>query len=242
MQVSYVLGLAFTAAAAVDAVRRGRTQWLWIILIFPTLGALIYFVAEYALGGMQGMPRFVSTLRPVSGRELEEAASNVRRLDTANAWTEYAALLRRRGKAAEALAAAGTAVERDGESAEARYELGRSLFAAGRPKEAVPELQKGLARNRFVENGEGLLTLAQAEDQSGDKSAALATLKELTGRHVQPPFLWELARLQAETGDPAAAKATLERLVDDAQYVPRYLRGSVRPWVGRAKKRLRELG
>src|SRR5712691_7692811 len=152
MHVRYVLVLAFTAGAAIDAVRRGRTQWLWIILLgFPPLGAVIYFISEYALGGM---PRFVSTLRPVSGRELEEAASNVRRLDTANAWTEYAALLRRRGKAAEALAAAGKAVERDGESREARYELGRSLLDAGRPGEAVPELERGLAKNRFVENGE----------------------------------------------------------------------------------------
>ena len=67
-------------------------------------------------------------------------------------------------------------------------------------------------------------------------------MTELTGRHVNPPFLWELARLQGETGDRAAARATLERLIDDAQYVPRYLRGSVRPWVRRAQKRLRELG
>jgi hypothetical protein len=44
------------------------------------------------------------------------------------------------------------------------------------------------------------------------------------------------------TGDRAADRATLERLVDDANYVPAYLRRSVRPWVRRARKRLKELG
>jgi tetratricopeptide (TPR) repeat protein len=204
------------------------------------VGALIYFIVEYGVGG--SVPRFVSTLRPVSGRELEDAASNVRRLDTANAWTEYAALLRRRGRAAEALAAAEKAVERETESLDARYELGRSLLAAGRPKEAVPALEQSLVRNRYVENGEGLFALALAQDQSGGSKAALATLEDLITRHAPPAFLWELARVQAETGDRAAAKTTLERLIDDAQYVPAYLRRSVRPWVGRARRRLRELG
>jgi hypothetical protein len=239
MSVIYVLGLAFMAAAAVDALRRDRAQWIWIILFFPTVGALIYFVSEY---GVRSLPRFVSTLRPVSARELEEATSNVRRLDTANAWTEYASLLRRKGRAAEALAAAGKAVERDRESLDARYEMGRSLLEAGRPGEAVPALEQALSRNRYVENGEGLFALALAQDRSGDPKAALATLEDLITRHATPPFLWELARVQAATGDRLAAKSTLERLIDDAHYVPAYLRRSVRPWVSRARKRLRELG
>ncbi len=238
MQVIYVLGLAFTAAAAIDALRQGRTPWLFLILFFPTIGAAIYFVTEY---GVRSLPRFVSTLQPVSARELEEAALNVRRLDTANAWTEYASLLRRRGRKAEALAAAGKAVERDRESLDARYEMGRSLLAAGRPQEAVPALRQALSRNRYVENGEGLFALALAEDQSGDLKAALATLEDLITRHATPPFLWELARVQEATGDRAAATATLERLIDDANYVPAYLRRSVRPWVRRAQKRRREL-
>jgi hypothetical protein len=242
MHLVYVLGLAFTAAAAVDALRRGQTQWLWIILFFPTIGAAIYFVSEYAVGSMPSLPRFVSTLRPVSARELEEAASNVRRLNTANAWTEYASLLRRKGRPTEALDAAGKAVARDGESLDARYELGRSLLDAGRPQEAVPALTQALSRNRYVENGEGLFALARAQDASGDKQAALATLEDLIPRHATSPFLWELAQVQAETGDRAAAKATLERLIDDAHYVPAYLRRSVRPWVSRAQRRLRELG
>jgi hypothetical protein len=244
MHPIYILGLAFTAAAAVDAVRQGRTQWLWIILFFPTIGALVYFVSTYVVGGGLGssLPRFVSTLRPVSSRELEEAALNVRRLDTANAWTEYASLLRRRGRAAEALTAAGKAVERDGESLDARYEMGRSLLEAGRPREAVSALSQALSRNRYVENGEGLFALALAQDRSGDAKAALATLEELILRHATPLFLWELARVQEATGDRAAARGTLERLVDDANYVPAYLRRSVRPWVRRARKRLHDLG
>jgi hypothetical protein len=120
--------------------------------------------------------------------------------------------------------------------------MGRSLLEAGRPGEAVPALEQALSRNRYVENGEGLFALALAQDRSGDPKAALATLEDLINRHATPPFLWELARVQAETGDRLAAKSTLERLIDDAHYVPAYLRRSVRPWVSRARKRLREFG
>ena len=243
MHLIYVLGLALTAAAAVDALRQGRTPWLWIILFFPTVGALIYFVGTYA-GGRSAARCRASSRR--CARSLP--GSSKRRRSTSGGSTP-----RTPGPSTPRCCAGGGTRRRPwprrgrrssatGRASTRATRWARSLLEAGRPQEAVPALSQALSRNRYVENGEGLFALALAQDRSGDSQAALATLEDLITRHATPPFLWELARVQEATGDRAAARATLERLVDDANYVPAYLRGSVRPWVRRARRHLRELG
>lgn len=45
--MAYVLGTAFTLWMAVECVRRGQASpWLFVILVFPAIGAAVYFFAE----------------------------------------------------------------------------------------------------------------------------------------------------------------------------------------------------
>ena len=240
MNLLYLLGLALTIWAGVDAVRQGRMfPWLWIILFFPPLGAVIYLVVAHGAGALRGLR--LPTLPGPSARDLERAAAEVRRLDTAVAWQEYATLLRRKRRFTAAAEAARQALQRDAQDLAARYELGLSLLGAGEAAAAAPELAAVVERDSDLELGEAAAALARAQAESGDLAGAQATLAGLTVRRSAPQFLWQLAGVEAARGDRAAAAAALRRILDDAAYVPAYHRRQVAPWVRRARKMLQKL-
>ena len=239
MNPLYLLGIAYTLAAAVHALRRGEAgQWLWIILVFGPIGATVYFVQAL---GSRPLDQLALYGKRFSGREVELARQEVKRLDTGHAWREYAAALRQSGKPQDALAAARTAAEREPDALETHQELGLALLAAGQPAPAVGELQRVVDADPHWELGAALFSLARAQELSGDLVAARASLERLVERHSETQILWQLGSVQRNLGDHAAARATFQRLVDDAAYVPRYLRGKVAPWVRRARRELAKL-
>jgi hypothetical protein len=48
--------------------------------------------------------------------------------------------------------------------------------------------------------------------------------------------------VQARLGDRAAAAQNLQRIIAEAEAVPDYLKGNVRPWVRKAKRALQKMG
>src|SRR5687768_10950651 len=155
----YLLATGFTLWMAVEAVRRGdASRWLWIILLFGPLGAAVYFFSEYLGSGALG--RITFRPRQVTAADVRRAEVEVKRLDNAAAWCEYASLLRARKEYAKAAEAAQRAVERNAKDLDARYELGLALLAAGRPADAVSPLQSVVEHNRSFDTDNALLALA----------------------------------------------------------------------------------
>jgi tetratricopeptide (TPR) repeat protein len=236
----YVLFAGFTLWMAIEAVRRGDAgRWLWIILMFGPMGAAVYFFSEYLSGGP--LRHITFRTRKVSAADLKLAEVDVRRLDNAASWTDYASLLRSRKDYARAADAARRAVERDPASLDAQYELGLAFLSAGRYAEAREALAAVIARNRCFDSDDALFALAKAEIGAGDCVSARADLEELAGRRGRPEILYELAGAQAVLQDREAALRSLQRIVDEAVLVPAYLQRNVRPWVRRARWAMRKL-
>ncbi len=236
--ILYVLGLGFTLWMAVECVRRGQASpWLWVILLFPTLGAAVYFFAEYL--GPRGF-RFRASPR-ASKRELDHAAAEVRRLDNSEAWTNYAQALRSRRQAGESLEAARKAVDKDGDNRRALYELGLAQMSCEKYPEAVLSLSKLVQQDPGHDSGEAKYALGVAFERSGDPASARRTLEELARTTSLPKVLFSLASLQAEAGNHVEARETLQRIIEESEYVPSYHKREVRPWVRRARKALSSL-
>jgi hypothetical protein len=236
----YILLTGFTLWMAVEAVRRGDAgRWLWIILLFGPMGAAVYFFGEYLAGAPLGRTSF--RLRKVTKADLKTAEVEVRRLDNAPSWTEYASLLRASKDVKRAAEAARRAVERDPGSLDAQYELGLALLMAGRFAEAREALEVVIQRDRQFDSDDALFALARAQVGAREYTAARASLEELTQRRARPEILYELAGVQAGLKDRAAALRTLQRIVDEAVLVPAYLQRNVRPWVKRARWAMRKL-
>lgn len=238
--IFYVLGMAFTLWMAVECVRRGQTNpWLWVILVFPTLGAAVYFLSEYV--GPQGFRFRGSGSRRASKRELAHASAEVRRLDNSESWTNYAQALRSRRQTRESLEAAKRAVEKDEHNRRALYELGLAHMSCENYGEAVVSLSKLVQEDPGHDSGEAKYALGVSYERSADRSSARRTLEELARTTSLPKVLYSLASLQAEAGDHAEARETLNRIIEEAEYVPSYHKREVRPWVRRARKALSSL-
>jgi len=238
--ILYLLAGGFTIWMAVEAVRRGDAgRWLWIILLFGPVGAAVYFFSEYVSGAPFGRPAF--HFRKATATDLKTAEAEVRRLDNAASWTEYASVLRARKEYARAAEAAERAVERDPASLDARYEHGLALLSAKRHPEAVEALAAVVAKNRTFDKDDVLLALARAQQGAGDAAGARESLAELADRRAQPEILYELATVEAGLGNRGAALHALQRIVDEAVLVPHYLQSNVRPWVRRARQAIKRL-
>jgi hypothetical protein len=236
----YILAAAFTLWMAVAAVRRGDgNRWLWIILVFGPLGAGVYFFSEYLRGGSFGSLAFRP--RTATAGDVRKAEIEVRRLDNAATWTEYASLLRSRKDYARACEASARAVERAPADVNALYEHGLCLMAAGRWAEAVPPLQAVVAADRTFDTDNAMFALAEAQHSAGDLAGAERHLQELADRRSRPEILYELAEVQARLGKPDAARGSLQRIIDEAELVPQYLQRNVRPWVRRARTAMARL-
>lgn len=236
--VAYVLGTAFTFWMAVECIRRGQASpWLWVILVFPALGAAVYLFAE-----VLGPEAFVSRgPRPASKREIARLQSETRRLDNGEAWTDYAQALRSRKRFPEALEAAEKATARDPQSTRALYELGLSQMGCLKFSESARSLALVVERDPGHDSGGARYALAMAYEKSGDGERALGTLESLARTTSLPKVLFSLASLQAEAGETERARESLLRIIHESEYVPRYHLREVRPWVRKARKALRSL-
>ena len=236
--MAYVLGTAFTLWMAVECVRRGQAApWLWVILVFPAIGAAVYFFAE-----VLGPRAFLSRgPRPASSREIARLQSEVKRLDNGEAWTDYAHALRSRKRFPEALEAAEKAFARDPRSIRALYELGLSQMSCLKFAEAVLSLARVVEEAPGHDSGEARYALALAYEKSGDQEGAIRTLESLARTTSLPKVLFQLATLQYEAGDSEKARESLERIIDESEYVPSYHVREVRPWVRKARKALSSL-
>jgi len=235
-----LLATAFTIFTAILAVRRGdASRWLWIILLFGPIGSAVYLFAEYFDGALPQRSAFRQ--RKVTAEEVHAAEAEVRRLDSAPAWIDYASLLRQRKDHARAAEAAGRALERDPDSLDARYELGLSLLAAGQHSRAVEALELVVAAEPRYDSDDALYALARARLGAADVKGASANLEELAARRGRPEILYDLAYTQANLGNGEAALRSLQRILDEAELVPEYLQSEVKPWVRRARSAIKKL-
>src|SRR5262245_18065134 len=239
MLLMYAITSAFTIAMAVHAVKHGKAgSWLWIILLFGPIGSAIYLFSEVLdvpTGFAHRGPRKVST------RDATRAEAEARRLDTAGAWSAAAALHRQRSEFTSAVAAGRGAVEKAPDDPEARYELGMGLLGVDQGKQAAEVLATLVEHDSKYASGDALWGLARAQEMAEDLAGARRSLELLTEQSARPEILFELASVQARLGDANAARANLNRIIEEAQLVPDDLQRSVRPWVKKAERTLKEI-
>lgn len=214
-----LLEIGLQIALAIHAARTGRMQpWLWIILVLPGLGCLLYIVIELA-------PEF---MRGRTGRQLQSGV-----VQAVAPGRTYRALAR--------LAEITPTVHN-------RLQLARECLALGRAEEAVrlyescavglhetdPGIRLGLAHARFAAgdfNGtiadldrlraempqhrtaEGHLLYAQALDGAGRTTDALAEYRTLVGYAPGEEARYRYAELLARSGAPGEARSQFTEIV-----------------------------
>lgn len=237
-----VLPLILAVVALVDAVRVGA-DWYWymIILAFPVLGSIAYFVVVRS--PMLGA-RNAGMMSPVAARRLQ-ARRRLRQLQVQLAnWrgpgilAEAGEELMVLGKTQEAEKLLRESKENGGAVEDVNYGLAQCLEMQGRWAEAIPLLQDLVKVEPDSHLGEGPLHLARSLDEAGRGEEAEPVLRKLLERRTVIEAQVRLARILLRKGEREEAGRLTSEVLTDSRILPRYLKRQHRAWI-RAAGRLK---
>jgi len=237
--LSSLVPLILAITALVDCIRVGASwYWIWIILAFPFVGPIAYFIVvrSPALGGRQS-----ALLSPYGARRLQarrrlrELAVQLSHWRGPGILVEAGEELLVLGKHKEAEAhfreaqQAGAAVE------DVNFGLAQALEMQGRWPEAAALLEALVAVEPDSHLGEGPLQLGRSLDESGRRDEAEAVLRRVLAKRTVIEAQVRLARILYMKGDKEEAAKLDAEILSDAKILPRYLKRLHRPWLSAAR-------
>ena len=246
-----VIALVDVALCVHVARTKRPIAWIFVILLFPVLGALAYFLAE-VLGGSS-----MAAARP-GGEATVHALDAQRRRK----------LVAERPRLEERLAAADTVENRlavaDACIAERAYERAAALYAAclTGPLEHDPRILLGLARAHFglgkykavrrsletlvganpgFRSPDGHLLYARTLEQLDEHDAALAEYDALDATFPGEEARYRHGSLLAGLGRSADARAVFEHVLRNERAAPEHYRDRERMWIDQSRAALDQL-
>jgi hypothetical protein len=219
--------------------------WIFVIMGFPLMGCVIYFIIEVLPGS-----------KPE--RQLHKIGNDiVKAINPDRDMKRHAEELAICGSVENKLKLANELVERG------MFDEAINLYQSAREGQYMyaPDLLYGLARARFF-NGDYLdarkvlgelqthapryyaqevaLMSARAAAKFGDRSTARAEIESLLDKFVGLEARYRYAEILFEDGQPARAKAELERVIDHAKRFK--VSAEERDWAKLARQALVSLG
>jgi hypothetical protein len=222
MPILGILHIAIAIFFAVHAMRTGRSMyWLLVLLMFPFLGSVIYFFAEF-LPGLKH-----STVGRKSARAVTALVDPQRELREARLAFERTPTVDNRSRLAEALLARGefdAAIEQFkactsgpyAKDVKFRRGLARAQLAAGHHAAAAQTLEALFADAPQEADGEAALWLAQALTGI-DEARAIAAFEHAGRVHSTTETRAAYGVYLASLGRDAQARSLLEGVLQDAR-------------------------
>ena len=244
MPILLVLEVLVQLTLAVHVVRTGRQlYWLFIILVFPVLGSLVYFVAEVlpdlgrsrtARNAATGVQR---ALDP--DRDLRRLTEELDTADTVDNRRRLAEEHLRRGDAAEALRlyqGALTGLHRDDPAL--LMGLARAQFLDGDAAACIETLDRLKAAHPKLESAEGHLLYARALEAQGRIPQALDTYHAVAAYYPGAEARCRYALLLQQEGHVGAAQKLFQDVVRGFEKGKGFHRAQQREWYDIARQNL----
>jgi hypothetical protein len=232
-------GLILQALALVHFIRRRPDgYWLWIILFFGPMGALIYIVIEvvpdYGLlrTSFQGFPRR-KRIRFLEAVVLENPA--------AGNYEELGDLYLDEGNFARARECYDKAISSRADSLDAFYRRGIAEVALGDFAAAVPDLERVTSREPKYDSYRATALLAHAYANTGAPEKADESFKFATNISTASETYYNYACFLIAQNRPGEAREWAQRILAKKPTMPGYLRRRERPWFRKASALLKRL-
>jgi len=218
--------------------RRPDTYWLWIIIFFGPMGALIYIflevIPDYGLlrTSFQGFPRR-KRIRFLEATVLENpAAGNYEELG--DLYLDEGNFARARECYDKAISSRANSIDAFHRRAIAEIELGD--FAA-----AVPDLEEVTSREPKYDSYRAAALLAHAYANTGRPEKADELFQYATNISTASETYYNYACFLAAQHRPAEAREWAQRILAKKPTMPGYLRRRERPWFRKAAALLKRL-
>ena len=241
MPVIAVLGICFQIFFAVHAVRTGRDRfWIYVIIFFPGIGCMIYFLSEYlpSLLGDRGVKKTVSdighTLNP--GKRLRRLQQQV----------ELTPSVKNKKALAEAYVNHGLfddAIDlykscQQGAHADDNHlveGLACAYFFKGRYDQARHLLEQVVAHPETAQRDRFRLLLAQTHDALGDGAAAEELYTDVVRTFSGEEARCRYALFLKKQGRTDAANRLFNDILKNVKLSPKYYKRTQKTWLNMAK-------
>ncbi len=229
-------------ALATHAVRSGRAQpWLWIIIMAPGLGCVLYVVVEIIPEFLRG-PAGNKAARDVASviapdREYRRLLDLADLAPTVENKSRLAFECLRTNRAAEAVAlfdSCATGLHAD--EPKLLRGLAEAQFAAGAYDATVATLDRLRAANPDYQSAEAHLLYARALEEGGHLPAAAAQYEAVVGYFPGEEARCRYALLLQKTGAMDQAIAAFAEIVRNVERRGRTYRATERPWYETARR------
>src|SRR5271165_5361687 len=232
-------GLILQAVAIVHFIRRRPDgYWLWIIIFFGGLGALIYIAAEVIPDA--GLARQSFKVFP-RRRRIHELEAAILDNPSAGNYEELADLYLEEKKYARARQCYDKAISSRTDSPDPFYRRAVAAIRMGDFAAALPDLERVLTQDASYDfhNAAGLLAHVYANTGQPEKAAAL--FQQVTKISTASETYYNYATFLAAQKRYGEAREWAQQLLDKKRSMPGYLRRRERPWFRKAGSLLRSL-
>ncbi|MEO6569754.1 MAG: tetratricopeptide repeat protein [Opitutaceae bacterium] len=241
-----ILELGAKVACILHVLRANRNmQWIWLIIMFPVGGPLIYFVAEIwpdlrhgrrgGLGLGVRLPQNPEKAIKRLTEELEFTNTVQKRVELAYAY----AAAKRFPEAIETVNACLRGVFKD--DALLTFELAKLHFAAGQYREALTSLETLIRLKSKHARYDRVLLSARCHEALGEISDARRNYEEAVLLSVGEEARYCFAHLLEHQGEREDAQKLFDEILRNAKHGGGAYRRANREWIKQAKVRWNEL-
>jgi|GEM_PF-3347449 len=239
--ISFVV-LAFWVLMIMDCIKRGDYFWLWILILFVPLGAVIYYLMyrppillpSLNLSGPSGGSR--------SSDRVKEIRAKIARAPDAFLYQELGRLLLEDRKPDEALKALDSSLKMEPESISAHFMKGKALVTLGSFADAIPHLEKALTSKDRDLVSTALKLLAENYEASGEDAKAMDCYDRLIRCYPFSQARYRYGVLLERHGRLPEAVEQMKKLLEETQDLPAFSMKTEREWIRKAEDFLRRNG
>jgi len=216
-----------------------KTFWLWLLVVAPFPGAIVYAVVRYFPAADWRAPGWLQKF--TRGRELSRLAAATETIGNAHQFVQYGDALRETGQWAEAATAYEQALRKDPAHLPALWGAAQVAAAQKRSADVCRYCQMILERDPHYRFGDASFIYAKALFESGEMTAGRTHLERHCQRWRQPEAVYLLAERCATDGDHTAARQHLQEVLRDINGSPAAIARKNGRWQSLARRLLQKL-
>lgn len=236
-----LLSLLIQVYFAIHAYNTGRQGWIYIIILFPGVGSLIYFLAEFlpdfvkSHTGRQAAKNFWGIVDP--GRELRYLRNQAEMADSVKNRKALAEGCISAGLFEEAISLYQSCLEgMYADDPSIQEGLCLAYFLKGDFDTAKENLFKLKEMQEDNQSSEFDLLLARTFEESGETDRALQEYSALIGKYSGEEARCRYALLLKKSGQIQEANGIFNEILKNARLSPKYYKKTQKKWISIAKK------
>lgn len=232
---------AFWVWMLIDCIIRepDRFFWIWLLLIVPFPGAVVYAALRFFPQRDFTAPRWLRAW--TRGQELARLETAAQQIGNPHQYIQWGQALREVGRLDQAQSAFAAALKKEPHNLQALW--GAALVAVDRHQPAEVKLccEQILAIDPQYKFGDVSLAYGRALKDLGETAAMRQHLEQHVKRWRHPEAVYLLSLQCQADGDTAAAREHLMAMLRDIQGSPAAIARKFGRWRSRARRLLRQL-